>query len=341
MNIIELDKEDQRWKDFLTNNSHLIFHTIEWKEFIENSFNIELKYFAGEDKDTIEFIFPVGIINSILFGKRLISVPFLEYGGFAGKIKYLGNFVEYIRQNYPNYDYLQVREGVPERFMEGFEKVEEAKRFILRLGNIDNIQNNIHKMKRKAIKKATDMNVQIKDIPESEIPNIYNLYSKNMKKFGSPPYDISYFNNFYKYMVKNNMGKCLGAYIDEKLVAILIGFCYLDKVHIVISASDDFYLNYRPNDLLHWEFIKWANKNKYRIFDFGIARENSGPYEFKEKWSTEIKPLNNYYLSLKKNKITKLDPDNKKFKILEWGWNKLPPSLSNKLGHKLREGLGI
>lgn len=341
--ITELNEQNEKWDEFLFRNKHLLYHTPEWKKLIENSFNIKLKYFSVEENDKIEFIFPIGIIKSTLFGNRLISVPYLEYGGCAGNPKHIQEIVEHIRQDYSNYNYLQVREGVPEKFLvdHGFFKLEEAKRFILRLEKPDDIWNKLHKMKRKAVRRAQELNVIVKNIPEEEIEDLYKLYLDNMKRFGSPAFPLKYFNNFYSIMTKNKMGKCFGAYLGGKLIASLLGFTYKDKVHINISVSYNGYLDYRPNDLLHWEFIRWAAENDYKIFDFGIVREETGQFSFKEKWNTELKPLNNYYLFLRKKGITNLDHKSPKFKMLESVWKNMPDVITNNLGPKIRKGLGI
>lgn len=343
MKVIELDEHDKRWKDFLDNNDHLIFHRPEWKDFTEDTFLIQMKYLGVEDDDKVQFIFPFGIINSSLFGNRLISVPYIEYGGFAGKKNYIQYVTNYIKDNYGDYDYLLVREGVPKQYMvdNGFQKVDEAKRFTLKLENPGKMWEKVHKMKRKAVRKAENMGVTVRNVGVSEVSRFYKLYKKHMKKYRSPAFPIKYFDNFWYHMVDKGLGKCLGAYLDGHLIAALLGFTYRDKVHITISVADDHYLEYRPNDLLHWEFINWASEEGYKLFDFGLAREDTGPFSFKEKWGGEIKDLNYYYLYLSKKKAVDFNPNNSGFKFLEWGWGLAPSFVTAKLEKKIRRELGI
>lgn len=341
--IIKLEEANAKWDEFLFKNHHLVFHIPEWKKFIESAFSTRVEYIAAEENDKIEFILPIGLVKSSLFGNRLISMPYLEYGGFAGNPKHIKEVIEYIKQNYSNYDYLQIRESVPEKYLieNGFKKSEDAKRFVLTLEDHKILWEKLHKMKRKAVRHAQSMNVTVKDIPVEQLDELYSLYLDNMKRFGSPPYSKKYFESFYEHILKNNMGKCLGAYLDNKLIAFLLGFTYQNRVHITTSVSYTNYLDCRPNDILHWEFIKWASENNFKVFDFGIVKENTGHYSFKEKWNTELKPLNNYYLFLRKNEITNLDHTSSKYKTLESIWNKMPNFLANSFGPKIREGLGI
>src|SRR3989344_1492559 len=218
MKIIELKEFDDKWKNFLKEKKHLIFHRPEWKQFTEDSFDIKMKYFA----------------------------------------------VDHIKDNYFNYDYLQVREGVPEKYLmeNGFKKVEEANRFILNLDKEEKIWKSISKQKRKAVRKAQDMKVEVRDIGYHEVSRVYNIYLSEMKGFGVPAFPIKYFDNFWYYMIENGLGKALGAYLDGTLIAALLGFTYNDRVHITISVSKKGYLDYRPNDILHWEFIRWILEEK-------------------------------------------------------------------------------
>ncbi len=342
MKIIELKEFDDKWKNFLKEKKHLIFHRPEWKQFTEDSFDIKMKYFAVEDKGKIQLVFPVGVIDSLLFGKRLISVPYLEYGGFAGDADYVGFAIDHIKDNYFNYDYLQVREGVPEKYLmeNGFKKVEEANRFILNLDKEEKIWKSISKQKRKAVRKAQDMKVEVRDIGYHEVSRVYNIYLSEMKGFGVPAFPIKYFDNFWYYMIENGLGKALGAYLDGTLIAALLGFTYNDRVHITISVSKKGYLDYRPNDILHWEFIRWAIEEGYKIFDFGHVKKGTGHYDFKEKWNTELKPLNNYYLFLKKKDITDLNKDSMKYKLLRGLWRRSPKFILKRVGPKIRESIG-
>ncbi|QQG38522.1 MAG: GNAT family N-acetyltransferase [Candidatus Woesearchaeota archaeon] len=343
MKVIELTEYDEKWDKFLNKYPHLVFHRPEWKKFIESTFKTELKYLAVEDNNEIELLFPIGIVHSRNFGNRLVSIPFLEYGGFAGNPKNLNLIINLIKEAYPKYDFLQVREGVPEKYLleNNFQKFEEAKRFTLELQKPEVLWEKIDKQKRKAVRKAQEMKVTVSNIGHKEIPKLYELYYNNMKKFGSPPYPKEYFVNYFTYMVDKQLAKPLGAYLDGKLIAALLGFTYKNKVHITISASDEQFLEYRPNDLLHWEFIKWAAENNFKVFDFGIARENTGHFRFKQLWNTEVKPLNNYYLFLNKKERSIINPDDPQYERKKKLFQKLPKFISLRLGKKLREELAI
>jgi len=336
MEVIELEKEDSRWEEFLRNNTHLVFHTPQYKKFIEEAFGCKYKVLGVVD-DGVRLIFPMVEVKSWLFGRRIISSAYIEYGGFAGEEKYVADMLNYLNQNYSNYDYLEIRGGMESKFdLSSLIKKDWYKRFVLKLFSEDETWRNIQESKRKAVKKALK-EVSVKDV--TEIKELYELYCQNMRRFGSPPYSKKYFESFYTNLVSCGLAKIIGSYYQGKLVSALLGFCYKERVHILIAVSDPKYQEYRPNDAMHWEFIKWACNNNYKWFDFGRVREASGQFEYKQKWGPEMLDLPSYFLLWQSKDVPLVDP--KSHKLLVKVWQKMPMVVTKVVGGRLRKGLGI
>ena len=140
-------------------------------------------------------------------------------------------------------------------------------------------------------------------------------------------------------MVEDSLGKIYGAYYQGKLVSALVGFCYQDRVHIIIAISDNNYKQFRPNDALHWRFIKWACNNDYQFFDFGRVREESGQFEYKRKWGPELLELPSYFLLWKAKEVPVVDPS--QYSLLVKIWKLMPLWLTRLIGMTLRKKLGI
>ena len=89
MEIKGLNVENKElWKRFIEKNSESkIQYSLDWKNAIEKSYkNCKAHYYFGIEDNGVKFIAPFFLIKSNLFGDRLISVPFLENGGFLGMI---------------------------------------------------------------------------------------------------------------------------------------------------------------------------------------------------------------------------------------------------------------
>jgi hypothetical protein len=107
----------------------------------------------------------------------------------------------------------------------------------------------------------------------------------------------------------------------------------------VIAVSDSNFQNIRPNDAVHWEFIRWACNNGFKWFDFGRVREGSGQFEYKGKWGPKLKELPSYFLLWKAKEIPIVDPSQHSLATKIWG--KMPLLATKLVGMRLRKGLGI
>ncbi len=339
---LELNPTEKAWKEFLNKEEHLIFHTLKYKKFIEEAFGCQYTFVSVVDNETIQTTIPMVKIKSKLFDNKIISSAYLEYGGFAGKTEFVKEMVNAIDKKYKNnFNFLEIRGGL-EKFdpilSKKMIKKNLYKRFVLKLDQEEKVWKNIQKSKRKAIKKALK-SLEIKEVPITDLNKLYHLYLKNMRQFGSPPYSKKYFLSFYENMVNNNLGKIYGAYYQGKLISALVGFCYQDRVHIIIAISDNNYKQFRPNDAVHWTFIKWACNNDYQFFDFGRVREESGQFEYKRKWGPELLELPSYFLLWQTREIPVVDPS--QYASLVKLWTLMPLWLTRLVGMTLRKKLGI
>ena len=344
MEIKEIKIVDENWTNFLQKNEHLIFHIFPYKQFIEDAFGCHYRMLSIIDDGAIKAIFPFVEVRSRLFGNKIISSAYIEYGGFAGDKQYVNPLLDFMAQKYKqNNEYMEIRGGL-EKFdlilSTRLIKKDLYKRFVLPLHDEQAVWNNIQHSKRKAINKALK-EAEVKEVPLAELPSLYLLYCQNMRRFGSPPYSKKYFESFYQHLVPKGFGKIYGAYVQGKLVSALLGFCYHDRVHILIAVSDPQYQQYRPNDAVHWTFIRWACQNNYRWFDFGRVREDSGQFEYKQKWGPTLHDLPSYFLLWNIKDIPVMEPSSARYKAMVALWRKMPLGITKALGMKLRKGLGI
>ncbi len=347
MRIISLNTDNNEhldmWKDFLEKTPHLIIHTPEYNTFIKKTFHrTKTEYLAVCENNKINLILPLQLISHPILGKKIISSAFLEYGSFAGEDDedFIRIILNYINENYSqNYNYLEIRQGLLNfnKYLEdNLIKREEYKRFELKLIDLDTNWGLIQKEKRKAIRKSDKEGVIVKEINNQQINEIYDLYSKNMKSFGSPCFPKNFFINLFDL----NLGKCFGAYYNDKLISLLLGFCYKQTIHLIIAVSDKKYLWSRCNDAVHWHFIKYGIKHNYKTLDFGRVRPESGQFDYKKKWGCELRNLDHFYDLYKIKGLPSEDPTSRKFKILTKVWSNLPLIITKKIGPWAREGTG-
>ncbi len=382
--VVEIiSADDRRLLPFLEQQEHLLLHTPSYAHFIEAAFLCRYLFAIAGDELGIKTILPFVAVKSALFGNRIISTAYLEYGGFVGEAQNVGPILDGLKKEYGNSsEYLEIRGGNEEDFDAVLSslsvKKELYKRFVLKLRDfplppgdtlsrpnpkkittsifetvtfssgsvpaVEFFRSHIQESKRKAINKSRKNNVEVKSLlfsDSSTLDEFYDLYCRNMKRFGSPPYSRDYFVLFQEHLVSKRFGKIYGAYVNGKLAAALVGLCYRDRVHVIIAVSDEETREFRPNDAVHSEFIEWAIENDFKYFDFGRVREESGQFEYKQKWGPVLLNLPSYFVLWNAREIPVIDPHQAKYRLFVGLWKKMPLSLTKKLGHRLRKGLGI
>ncbi len=353
MNIEKLDKDlEAQWETFIDNEKNSRFqHLLKFKKVIEKTYkNCEERYYFIKNRA----IFPFFLVKSTLLGNRLISLPFLDNGGFLGNYtqEEIKDLLKLLKKE-KNIRHIEVRlnssfENIKQDdkiFTNlGFVKDSSKQQSIIKLKSEEKTWKNFHKHTRNDIRKAEKSGLtsrKIKD--EQELKKFYKLYAQNMKYFGTPQHSYAFFQNFFKIMKENVIG--FNCYYKNDLAGSIILFYNGQQGYIPYNVSEPKYRQYRPNDLLYWEMIKLAIKKGVKYLDLGQIDKNSsdqraiGLYKFKRKWLGYVYDRIYFYYDLEKKEDKKGKKD--KLKKFRSTWKKIPSPILKKLGPKIASQLGI
>jgi hypothetical protein len=83
LEIPELQKEEEKaWDSYIHSSSTSTFyHQIGRKNVVEKTYKHKPVYLIAKEEGEIKGILPLFLMKSMLFGKKLVSVPFAPYGG--------------------------------------------------------------------------------------------------------------------------------------------------------------------------------------------------------------------------------------------------------------------
>ena len=331
MEVVKLTEDlEPEWDEFIHQDPESTFyHQVGWKRVIQESYGHEPIYLISKDSDAISGVLPMFLMKNRLFGKKLVSIPFGSYGGICGKKdakeRILNRAYNIFKEK--NVDYLELR---------GFSKIEDmaySDRYftlILNLGDEEEIWNGFNKKVRNSTRKAYKSGLKF-DVGDEYLNDFFQLYSQNMHDLGTPTHSIHFFEKLISEFPETEV--CV-VQKDNNCIAAMILFFYNDTVTSGWAASDMNYLKYCPNNILYWEAIK-KHCDNYKYFDFGRSLKDSGTFRFKKKWNAKEKQL--YYNYFTKKKLPDTSKTNQKRKTFSKIWTKLPISLTNKLGPRLRK----
>ncbi len=86
MEICELKNSDEKaWDEYVLNHPDSTFyHQTGWKHVVEKSYGHKPYYLLAKEDGVIKGVLPLFFMKSLLFGRKLVSLPFAPYGGKSG-----------------------------------------------------------------------------------------------------------------------------------------------------------------------------------------------------------------------------------------------------------------
>jgi FemAB-related protein (PEP-CTERM system-associated) len=332
------------WNNYVLNHPlSTFYHQYNWLLVIEKTYGHKPICFMAIEDDEIIGIFPMVLLKSLFFGKKLISVPFGSYGGPLTNNNMV--FKELIKKGKNIADknkvkFFEIRTNphkIKEDFVHGFETL--SNHFVtfvidLSIGK-KNMWENLDKKRRNSIRYGIKEGLKF-DINRMSIDVFYDIYSLNVKRLGTPVHSKDFFINISKYF------KDAYEILNVKKGDVIIASAFLLKFkNVVISAWTGAlkeYFRYNSNDFLYWNVIEHFCKEGFEKFDFGRTTVNSGVYDYKRKWNAKQIELNYRYYLVKGN-IPNYDL-NRFFPLkFRYIWKKLPKGFTNLLGPKLRKNI--
>lgn len=93
MEIADLRKEEEEaWDEYIfKSNSSTFYHRIGWKNVVKKTYKPKPIYLIAKEDSEIKGVLPLFLMKSIIFGKKLISVPFAPYGGVCADNRTIEN----------------------------------------------------------------------------------------------------------------------------------------------------------------------------------------------------------------------------------------------------------
>ena len=171
---------------------------------------------------------------------------------------------------------------------------------------ISNLQSSSFKRNVAKAKKA-GVSVSIKR-DNLALLDFYRLYSTlRVNKFNSIPQPFQFFENVFEEFIAKKNGFIVEAAFEGKTIASIVVLQYKKVLYYKFGASDEGYLNLRPNNLLFDALIRYAYKNGFKEIDLGLSGTGDsykGLVRFKESMGGIARDIV-YYRKQKKGQESK------------------------------------
>ena len=336
LQVRPLEKDDAiAWEEYaLSHPSATVFHRLAWSRAVSATYPHKALHLTAWANDRIVGILPLFFVKSAFVGRVLVSVPYATYGGILADsdeatAAMLASAEELTREHQAQYLELRHREknalDLPEidRY-DTFRKELPAR--------ADDVMASLPRKCRAAARKGRNA-VDLRIGPEL-LDTIYDLYSLNLRRLGSPNYRRSFFRALQEHF--GNDCVCLVAYDDDKPIAGVISYVFRDEIMPYFTGCLPEGMHKNANNAMYPRLMEWAIERGLKWFDFNrTRRDNHGPHGFKGYHGFEPEPLH-YQMSLNlAREMPNLTPSNRKFALAGKVWRKMPLWFTRTVGRRI------
>jgi FemAB-related protein (PEP-CTERM system-associated) len=172
-------------------------------------------------------------------------------------------------------------------------------------------------MVRKAMKQPFRMEYNVREVKRFD-----RLHSRNMRRLGTPNFPRKYFSSLLANF--GEMADVREVWLDQQLMAVSLNIYYHGEMHTYHAAADSQFNALGPNTFMYFDHLRWAGEHGLHTFDFGRSKRNTGTFEFKKHWNTEMRDLPYEIILVKRKELPNFSPANPKFSLAIQVWRKLP-----------------
>ncbi|MGH8021050.1 MAG: FemAB family XrtA/PEP-CTERM system-associated protein [Opitutaceae bacterium] len=324
-----------------------------WRGVIADAFGHEPHYLAAFDSGGgIAGVLPLFFVRSLLFGRLLVSIPYLSGGGILAAnpgavaalheaARELGGRLR-VRRIELRHRWEMPALGEAGDAVSALPAHRHKVAMILALQpDADATFASLPSKLRTRIRRPMRSHLEARvtdgtSFSDSELDGFYPVFSRRMRDLGTPVYP----RRFFELTLRAHGPRCrlVTVWDREEPAAggvVVASGGYIENPWVSASRRHDHLL---PNLLVYWEMIKAGCALGCQEFDFGRSTVGSGTYQFKLQWGARPRPLVWHY-SLLEGDAPAADPHHGSFSLPVRAWQRLPLIMANRLGPWLVRGL--
>jgi len=281
-------------------------------------------------------VLPLVEQSSALFGRFLVSLPFVTYGGIladdAAVASALGTLaVELARER--RADHLELRHTEPWEASGLAERLDKVSMVLALPDSPETLSQALGAKLRSQIRRAERESLEIvwdeAHGPEA-LAAFYRVFAPAMRDLGTPVYPRRFFRIACEAL--HGLSSVLVVRSGGVPQAAAIVVRHGRTIEVPWAAATVQAKRTAVNMRMYWELLSYAIRSGAHAFDFGRSTVDSGTYRFKAQWGAEPKQLHWHYWLAADAPLPKLNPSNPKYARAAALWRRLPLWCANLLG---------
>jgi FemAB-related protein (PEP-CTERM system-associated) len=283
---------------------------------------------------------PLAYVRSLLFGKFLVSLPYLNTGGVvaddeAAAIRLIDRAVELATALEVRHLELRHEHAIGHPALVGT----LSKKVHMRLPLPETagaLWDRIPAKVRNQVRKAEKCGLTTTWGGEELLGEFYDVFSRNMRDLGTPVFGRELFVNILRNFPDAAELCVVRAGRQAVASGLLLHGWGVSEVPSASSLKQ--YNDLCGNMLLYWELLRRSIARGQSMFDFGRSTPESGTYQFKKQWGASPQPAEWQYHVLRGSEL-EMRPENPKYRRLIRVWQQLPVFVSRQFGPPIVRGI--
>jgi FemAB-related protein (PEP-CTERM system-associated) len=330
--VVSVECAPSEWTEYVLRHVDATgYHEWVWRDVFERAFGCRPLYFAARRGTEIVGVLPTVFLNSWLFGRALVSLPFLNYGGVladddGAARALLTAAIGAAREH-------RCRHVELRHFRQHFADLPCKRHKVtmrLPLRQMPALWDSLDRKARNQVRKAQKSGLTYAVGGAELLESFYGVFARNMRDLGTPVYS----SRFFAEVLRAFPGRAQIHVVSHKSSPVAAGLTFETRgtVEIPWASSVRDFNALCPNHLLYWSMLEAASARGCTTFDFGRSTPQEGTYKFKEQWGAQPVPLCWEYGLLTGRELPNSSPTNPKFRLAIAIWKKLPLPVANRIG---------
>jgi serine/alanine adding enzyme len=330
--VVSAASDGGEWNRFVEQHPlATVDHLWQWRDLFLSVFGLDTEYLIARQGTLVIGVLPLVLFKSRLFGRQVVSLPMLNYGGMLldnqAAVEPLLRAATDIVRNFGG-AHLELRHqrrmtSLPARQ----HKVSMRRALPV---DVDVLWNGIDRKVRNQVRKAQKANLSVATGRGELVGQFYRVFSENMRDLGTPVYARRWFERILEVFPEHARLHVVSH--DGTAIAASCVLRFRDTDLVPWASSLRSYRHLCPNMLLYWSMLEAAVARGARVFDFGRSSPDAGTYQFKMQWGAEPEPQVWEYVLLRNSVLPDQGPSNGRFHAAVSAWKRLPLWAANRLG---------
>ena len=299
-------------------------HTQAWTRMVETAFGYKGYYLAARENGRMCGVLPLMLVRSRLFGDRLLSQPFSDYGGplttSVAVSEALYNWAVEIATK-RRCDSIELRNTVPLNHNLHVRR-DKTSMYLPLASDAQDVWKSLRHKTRNRVRKAEKSGLTVRAGGRELISDFYRIWTIRMRQLGTPCYPCKLFRVIMQTFPEQS--RIFVAAQDEVPVAVLFTYTFKGWVQCSWGAALRGYDSVGPNYILNWAAIEHYCREGMRWYDFGRSTKGSGQHIFKERWGAQPIELCWQYWTPRGRLLTLATPTSKRYRNKVEVWKKIP-----------------